>query len=454
MTTDSSSNYDDEIDLRAIALTLWKARKVILIATLAAAVVAFAVSFWILPHQYQATSYVFVGQPAIEFSKSLSDTGLTISLTLPDLTAVAKLSTAPKLLESVLNDPAVVAVIGNGKTSISISNMTDMVTAVIVGKDQLSLQVTDTDPQRAALLANTWAEKVVVVLNATYGLGTVAQTLDSQVLQSQQNYKQAQAALEDAVSKSQVNALNAQLNSTKADLDSVLGGIIRSRRVLDDLQFFEQGLSGLSSETPLILGDGLALTTLRQRSLTAASGSSLTAASDSSLTAASDSSLTAASDSSLTVASEGFTVQIDSASFAGFTVSKALESVTQMRIGLQAQLTRLQSDQSRLEQKLPQLQRDLENASAQLEQFTMKRDQSQGLYADLLQIQQQVITVLAQSSKVASVSVKAVPSQTAVSRNVLVNTAIFGMLGLMLAVFWTLLQNWWRNSDDKEKGEN
>jgi hypothetical protein len=41
-----------------------------------------------------------------------------------------------------------------------------------------------------------------------------------------------------------------------------------------------------------------------------------------------------------------------------------------MRAGLQAQLTRLQSDQSRLEQEIPQLQRDLENATAQLTQFT------------------------------------------------------------------------------------
>ena len=138
---------------------------------------------------------------------------------------MVKLSTAPELLESVLKDPAVVAAIGNEEISIS-----DMVTAVAVGKDQLSLQVTDTNPQRAALLANTWAEKVTAVVNATYGLGALAQVLDSQVLQSQQNYKQAQAALEEAVSKSRVSALSAQLVSRKADLDSVLGSIIRTRQ--------------------------------------------------------------------------------------------------------------------------------------------------------------------------------------------------------------------------------
>ena len=84
MATNPSPTYDDEIDLRAsIFQTLWKARRVILIATLAAAIVAFVVSFWILPRQYQATAYVFIGQPVVEFSKSISDTGLTSLPTLP-----------------------------------------------------------------------------------------------------------------------------------------------------------------------------------------------------------------------------------------------------------------------------------------------------------------------------------------------------------------------------------
>jgi succinoglycan biosynthesis transport protein ExoP len=411
MTTDPVSNYEDEIDLRAIALTLWKARRLIISVTLTAAVAAFVFSFWILPRQYQATAYVFIGQPVVKFTKSQTDSGITISPTLPDLGAVVKLAVAPELLESVLKDPAVAAAMGNEE--ISISDMTGMATASAVGKDQLSLEVTDTDPQRAALLANTWAEKLTAVVNVTYGLGAMAQALDSQVLQSQQDYKQAQTAFEGALSKSQANAMSAQLDSKKADLGSVLGSIVRTQKVLDDLQFFEQGLSGMPGETPLSLGDGLALTTLRQRALT--------------------------------VSSDNYTVQVDSASFAGFSVSKALEAATQMRAGLQDQLTRLQSDQSRLEQEIPQLQTDLENTNAQVTQFALKRNQSQGLYTDLLQMQQQVATVLTQSSKVASVSVQAVPPDKKSSPKVVLNTALAGMLGLMLSVFGVLAVNWWRN---------
>jgi capsular polysaccharide biosynthesis protein len=410
MVAEPTPAYDEEIDLRAIFQTLWKARIAILITTLAAAIVAFAVSFWILPRKYQAITYMFIGQPAIEYSKAQSDSGFAYSPTLPDIKAVVKLSNAPALLESVLKDQKVVTAFGNQK--IPLSKMTDMTTAVDIGKDQISLQVTDTDPQRAALLANTLAEKVASMVNTIYGPEALAQTLDTQVLQSQQDYEKAQAALEAAVSKSQVSALSAQLDTKRADLSNVLSSIIRTRNVLDDLQFFEQGLSGLSGETTLALGDGLALTTLRQRSLT--------------------------------VASESFTVQIDSASFAGFTVSKALEATTQMRAGLQSQLTRLQSDQSSLEQEIPQLQGDLEETNAQMSQFTLKRDQSAGLYASLLQQQRLVITVLAQSSKVASVSVTAVPPTIAISRNTVRNTVLAGMLGLIVSALWVLALTWWK----------
>jgi uncharacterized protein involved in exopolysaccharide biosynthesis len=424
MTTQPSLDHDDEIDLRTIAITLWNARKVIFTATLVAALAAFVVSFWFLPRTYQATAYVFIGQPPVEFSKSSTDSGFKISYLLPDLKAVVALSTAPRLLESVLKDPVVAAAVGDEEISLD-----EMLTAIDVGKDQLRLQVTDTDPQRAALLANTWAEKIVDVVNSTYGLSIVAQTLDPQVSHSQQDYEQAQTALEDALSQSVVEALKAHLQRNRADLECVLDSSSQITRVLADLTAFEQSLSGMSSESPISLGDGLALTALRQRSLIS-QPCQLNGLPQPQYQPSN------ASD---------FTAQIDSASFGEVTISKALEAATQMRAGLQAQLTRLQSDQSRLEQEIPQLQRDLENAQARLDQLTTKRDQSLELYNDLLKTQQQIATVLTQSSRVASVSVQAVPPDKKSSPKVVVNTAVVGMLGLMLSAFWVLAVNWWRN---------
>jgi uncharacterized protein involved in exopolysaccharide biosynthesis len=425
-----------EIDLRAIALTLWKARALIIIATLAAAIAAFAVTYWIVPHTYQAAAYVFIGQPVVGIEQT---TGFTITPTLPDLNAVVKLAIAPSLLDNVSKDEAVVSAFGDKAIS-----MSGMVTAVAIGRDQLSLQVTDTDPRRAALLANTWAKKVIEAVNNTYGLGAAGQVLDSQVLQSQQDLDQAQTALEDALSKSQVDTLNAQLQRNQADLKCVLDSASQTTRVLNDLQVLEQGLSNMPAESPISLGDGLALTILRQRSLTSQPCQLMYQPQSQSQSQTQPQTQTQFSSASVPSAPD-FTAQIDSASFAGFTVSKALEAATPMRTGLQAQLTHLQSDQSRLEQGIPQLQKDLEDAQAQLDQFSLKRDQSRELYTVLLQQQLQVNIVLGESAKVANLSVEAVPPEDAVSRKTLMNAALAGMLGLILSAFGVLAMNWWRN---------
>ncbi len=410
-TTKTYPGYADEIDLRLIFGTLWKSRRVIVIATLAVAVLTFIISYWVLPRTYESTAYVFIGAPVVDFVEAADFSGFSISPTLPDIKAVVELASAPGLLQSVLEDPSVIAALGDDE--IVLSSLTESMTvASDLGKDQISLQITDTDPKRAALLANTWAKTVTETVNDTYGLGAIAQALDSQVSQANQDYEQAQVILTDALSTSQVNALNAQLDSRNSDLAGVLSGIIRTKRVLDDLEFFEQGLSGMLGETPLSLGDGLALTTLRQRSLT--------------------------------VASETFTIQIDSASFTGFTVSKALEATAQMRTGLQAQLTRLQSDQSFLEQEIPLLQRDLDIANDQISRVTLNRNQARGLYTTLLQQQQRVATVLKQSAKVATVSVEAVTPDKKSSPKVVMNTAVAGMFGLLMSLLGVLAVDWYR----------
>ena len=75
-----------------------------------------------------------------------------------------------------------------------------MVTAVYVGTDQLSLQVTDTNPS-GRLLANTWAEKVTAAVNATYKLGTLAQALNSLFCNPSKITTLAQSALEELIPK-------------------------------------------------------------------------------------------------------------------------------------------------------------------------------------------------------------------------------------------------------------
>lgn len=418
MTENTPSSYEDEIDLRAILQTLWKARVIILICVLVPAIVAFAASKWFRPALYQASAYVFIGNPPVEFAEI---SNVPFSPNVPDITAVVQLATTPGLLENVVRNPAVLDTLGVEQATFLSA------IAVAAGRDQLRLQVTDTNPQHAAILANAWAAKVVDAVNATYyGMSNGGDSLDSQLAQSHQNYEQAQAALEMALSQSQADALNLQLQNKQAELLCTLNAESNILRLLDDLEILEGKWDGIPFDTPVSLDDALVLTTLRQRSQISQPCQSF---------------------SSLPVPGlGGLTLQIDNASIANITVSDALTAVAEMRSALDAQVARLQSEQEQLEGEIPQLQASLEKERSSLTQMTLKRDQAYSIYSDFFKQQEHAANVLGHTTKVgAMVSVPASTPQGKVSRNVMRNTLVIAFLGLALSVFAVLFVDWWRS---------
>ena len=433
----AETNFDDEIDLRAIALTIWKGRVLIVVAVVVFSLLGFAVSNWVLPRKYQANAYLLisktVGLPgAVLASDSTQNNAANpISSTQDSMPALADLVTAassPKILGQVLQDPAVVA--GMGQDNLTLADLTGMLVATAVGSDQISLQVNDTRPERASLLANTWAQIVADKLNTTYGSAALFKTLDTQFNQSQQAYQLAQTALEEAISKSPVDALNAQRNRKRADLDGTLASISRNTRVLNDLQIFEKGLSGLAPNAPISLGDGLVLSALYQHALTEINQQF--------------SSSDKLSQTGSAVQSGSIVLQIDGAAFANMAVSEALKNATRLRAALQTQLIQLQSEQSLQEQEIPQLQHKLENAKSQIAQLSALRDLTLQRYTELLQQKSDPFSV----SQVSVDSPASVPTQS-VSPSVLKNSALAGMAGLILAILWVLLQNWWQTNTGK-----
>ncbi len=430
MSGETRSILEDEIDLREILHTLWKARLVILILTLAAAIAAFAVNSWLLPHQYRSSAFVFIGSPAI--TTSSKSASFSISPTLPDLKAVVQLATAPSLLEGVIKDPAAVKAIQNETIVI-----TEMASAIDVGKDQLRLTITDTDPERAALLANLWAEKIAATINTTYGVDALATNLDTQIIQARQDYEQAQENLSKALSTSPMDALSAQLERNQMDLKCILNNRSVTGQVLIDMQVLESGWKKMPGDSKLPLGDGLALTTLRQRAL--ASQPCRFIEMDSRVLFTNNTSVMPAQNDA-----PSMTVQLESGSFSDVSASEALATAALMRETLQVQLKYMEDEETRIEQEIPLLQSDLANAQAQLNHYTTHRDLSYSLYATLLEEQQQIATVLSQSAKVATISVKAMPSKNASSPNIPMNTAVFGALGFIIASLAALAVEAWK----------
>jgi capsular polysaccharide biosynthesis protein len=434
-----------EIDLHEIVLTLWRRRWTILAVPFVIALVALILSAWVLPKQYQAAAYISLNMPLINYNKTAqgvttnqtspdNTTGrqeslpqsvvITINQTLPDIKILTELATSPSLLKNVLADPAIV-VTGEAKP-ISVADLGDMIDTSVVGQNMLRLQVTDTDPQRAALLSNSLAAQVTANINDTYGLNAIAQSIKAQVTLAQQDYQQAQTALENELYGNSVDAFNAQLANEIDDLNCVLNKTSATTRVLNDLQVLKQRLEAVPADGGLSLGDALALTTLQQRALS----------------------------SQVCVAStQSMQVQINGDTLSGLTQAKALESITQIQGALQTWQATATTQQTQLEQHIPQLQKDLETAKDQLHQLTAARDHAQSLYEALIQLQKQTSVSLTESNQIARLSIQAGAPEKKSTPKVLQNTALAGAAGLVLAVLWVFLQDWWQKDKREENRE-
>jgi succinoglycan biosynthesis transport protein ExoP len=422
--------YEDEIDLRALLETLWRGRKFIFVFTLLTTLLTLGISLF-LPRQYTASVFILVNSPLIDLSKStLGGTDLAFSSPIPDLKSLVEMAQSPGVLGKVFDSQSAT---GTAQEERVFGEFSGGLVAEALGKDQIQLKVTDTDPERAASIANAWARSLTQLINASYSSASLAQMLAPQVQKTYESYQQAQAKLEQALKESQLDALQARLKSKQDELASVLASLTRTQRVLDDLATLEKQLSGQSPEATLPLNYGLALITLQQRALTVTS-ESFTAQIDSA----------SLQQRVLALNNESFTVQVDSASFANFTVAQALETIAAMRTALQGQLQSLQEQQRRIEQEIPQLQSELAKASAELDEFFIQRDQAASLYKALLS-RQQLVQTLQSSIQVARVSVPAAPPSTPSSPRIGMNVLLAATVGLLLSVAWVLIENWWRN---------
>jgi uncharacterized protein involved in exopolysaccharide biosynthesis len=421
---------EDEIDLRALLETLWRGRKFIFIFTLLTTLLTLGISL-LLPRRYTASAFILVSSPLIDLSKStLGGTDLAFSSPIPDLKSLVEMAQSPGVLDKVFDSQSAT---GTAQEERVFGEFSAGLVAETLGKDQIQLKVTDTDPKRAASIANAWARSLTQLINASYSSASLAQVLAPQVQNAYESYQQAQAKLEQALKESQVDVLQARLKSKQDELASVLASLTRTQRVLDDLATLEKQLSGQSPEATLPLNYGLALITLQQRALTVTSESFTGQIDSASL-----------QQRVLALNNESFTVQVDSASFANFTVAQALETIAAMRTALQGQLQSLQEQQRRIEQEIPQLQSEFAKASAELNEFFIQRDQAASLYKALLS-RQQLVQVLQSSIQVARVSVPAALPSTPSSPRIGMNVLLAATVGLLLSVACVLIENWWRN---------
>jgi len=405
----SLTTYDDEIDLREIALTLWKRRWLILVLTLTAALISFAVSAWLLPKQYQTVAYVTVSQPAVRYLTGQE--GLAAVPTAPDIKALPELVHTETIMEQVASDPRVASLLASGDNRLAGKTQVSA-----VGVSQLRFQVTDTDPQRAATLATVWAEKAAEWIEINYGLGALTATLDAQIAQTQQAYAQAQSALETFLAQDPTPILTRQLDS-RGDIYACLERRDSAANAfLQRLEDLETDL--VQSDDPLSLSDALLLVSIEQ-------------------------------DIDALETCDKAQVILQPASpmlFTGLSSSRGLEVIASLRQNLQQRIAHTQSEQDALQEDMQKITVEIERLEYQRTEYNHLRDQARTLYQQLTFQQTVMESVLQKSGRVAEVSAEAKVPQAATSPRLLVNTGVVGMLGLMLSIFGALAVNWWRKA--------
>ncbi len=401
------TSYDDEIDLREIALTLWRGRWPILILTLVAALAAYAVSAWLLPKQYEAVAYVTVGQPTVRYLAG--QLGLSAIPSAPDIKALPEVVKANAILKQVESDARVVPLFpSNGK------NLARMTQVSAVGVSQLRFEVTDTDPERAATLATVWAEKAAEWIELNYGLGAFKISLDAQIAETQQDYAQAQYTLETFLAQDQTPVLQSQLNA-QGEVYACLERRVRAANaLLRRLGDLETRL--VQSDDPLSLSDALLLVSIQQDI-----------------------------DSLEICGSSGTILQSSSPMlFAGISSTRGLEVIAGYRQSLEQRIANTQVEQETLQEEILASSVEIEQLDYQRTEYTILRDQARTLYQQLTLQRAYMESVLQQSGRVADVSAEAIAPGSASSPKPLVNTAVAGLLGLALGALGVLGVDWWK----------
>jgi uncharacterized protein involved in exopolysaccharide biosynthesis len=393
------SYYEDVIDLRELIQTLWNFKWLIVGATLLAALVAFLVSTYLLPAQYQADAYLTVTEPII---RAELDSAIQVSPVLPDTNALSQLAEAEVYLQQALEQA--------GLEEYREDHPLEM-EAALQGGSQLRLRVTTDDPERAARIANTWAAVLVGRLNDLYGTGeqTLA-VLENEVRAAEENWAAAQQRLEEYLPLSRVDALQVTLGAARENLSVTLRKIDSNQLLISDARTLQAQLSVLPAETRLRTSTVIQLISLQQR---AAGGPTIT-------------------------------LQVEQALEEDLTAGEARSLLEDFTAALEVQILELEGEITALEERIAGLAVTLEEEQFRVEQLTQERNLARSAYTALSsQLEESRITQ-AQEERSAKIGAEAVVPEEPAGFSNLIVIGLAGGLGLLGACLLVYFYDWWK----------
>jgi uncharacterized protein involved in exopolysaccharide biosynthesis len=220
--------YEEPFDMRPYIFALVRGWYWIVGGAVLSAVTTLGFAY-ILPDQYEATSGVVILRERTDFSFSESlrtEETLSIGAGARQMALVALVTNnivAAQALETAREslDPAKHAFLPEG-TPVSIMNEAGFITVENEG-DLIEITLRNQDPQVAALLANAWAQAYVDYVNQLFiGSSGSLEILPARIDVAFQEYEAAQTALEEFLSRNQIDSLESEIEFQEALIASYL----------------------------------------------------------------------------------------------------------------------------------------------------------------------------------------------------------------------------------------
>lgn len=416
--TSQTVYYEDEIDVREILNNLLRYKWWIIGTAVALGVIAVLVAKFLMSKAYTATSYLVITKPALTADL---DSSIQSSLTIPDARSLADLTKADDLVLSVYEE---VGPANPDSEPVPLNSFRSQLNPTLVGTNQLKLEATDLDPERAALIANVWAEKTAARLNLLFGSDVDSLlTLEEQTNQARENWDRSQRALIDYLPISQADALQVNLSEAREALKAIIGEIETINLLLSNLNAFQYRLDNQNANDVLALEEVLSLISLQQQAVGQLEGLQLQVSSPD--------------------------IQAD-----GYTVAQARANLETLIESLQEQQEELISNKQTKEAEIAELGTQHEEAKYKIDQLTVQRDLDLKAYEALSTHMEELQITLSQNDKAVKIAGQALPPTNPSGPRALFVGAAAGMIGFVLAAFLVLFFSWWRSSSPPEQKQD
>jgi succinoglycan biosynthesis transport protein ExoP len=408
---------EEEIDLRAYVEVLIRSWKWIAGLAVVAAVVAFAVSSFQAP-TYQASAVVIITQP--RYQMRFDPRFETVDQWSPAYKAFPTLATSDDVLRRVLDayTPSPEA----GIEEWTLPALEGMVEASSEGDPSLVvLRVRSHSPEDGAAIANLWADALARHGNAIYSESEKdVAFFEEQLAQAEQALDQADAALIEFEARNQASIITGQLDSLGLAQEDYLAAQRTVAYIVQDIQALRDQLAQQPGDRPASLADELTALFLQIKAFNAESPTPIE-------------------------------LQVNSAeSLSDKSRAEQIAFLDDLVITLEAKSAEIDGRLAELEPQTLALQRQLQEAEAESDRLENARELASETYMTLARKLEEARISSEEENGVLQVGSYAAVPEKPVGPRKLQNTAVAGMLGLIVAVVGAFAVEWWQTG--KEEG--